>query len=68
MHAKLLVHERLFDRLEPLTVAEVCALLRCHEMTCTNGEEETAHRYPDCSRLKSDPADIATFIASRRTS
>jgi excisionase family DNA binding protein len=68
MDSKPLVHERLFDRLELLTVAEVCAILRCHEKTLYQWVKKgrlTAIRVG--SRLKFDPADVANFIASRRT-
>jgi len=55
--------------LELLTVSEVCGVLRCHEKTVyrwvKNGRL-TAVRVG--TRLKFDPADLASFIASRRTS
>ena len=62
------IHERLFDRLELLTVSEVCAILRCHEKTLYQWVKKgslTAIRIG--SKLKFDPADVAAFIASRRT-
>jgi excisionase family DNA binding protein len=62
------IHERLFDRLELLTVSEVCAILRCHEKTLYQWVKRgslTAIRIG--SKLKFDPADLATFLASRRT-
>jgi len=62
------IHERLFDRLELLTVSEVCAILRCHEKTLYQWVKKgsfTAIRVG--SKLKFDPADVATFIESRRT-
>jgi excisionase family DNA binding protein len=62
------IHERLFDRLELLTVSEVCAILRCHEKTLYQWVKKgalTAIRVG--SKLKFDPADVAAFIISRRT-
>ena len=62
------IHERLIDRLELLTVSEVCAILRCHEKTLYQWVKKgslTAIRVG--SKLKFDPADVATFLASRRT-
>jgi excisionase family DNA binding protein len=62
------IHERLFDRLELLTVREVCAILRCHEKTLYQWVKKgslTAIRIG--SKLKFDPADVAAFIHSRRT-
>ena len=62
------IHERLFDRLELLTVSEVCALLRCHPKTLYQWVKKgslTAIRVG--SKLKFDPADVARFIAARRT-
>ena len=62
------IHERLFDRLELLTVREVCAILRCHEKTLYQWVQRgslTAIRVG--SKLKFDPADLAEFIESRRT-
>jgi excisionase family DNA binding protein len=62
------IHERLFDRLELLTVSEVCAILRCHEKTLYQWVKKgtvTAIRIG--TKLKFDPADVAAFIAARRT-
>ena len=62
------IHERLFDRLGLLTVSEVCAVLRCHEKTLYQWVKKgsiTAIRIG--GKLKFDPADVAAFIASRRT-
>jgi excisionase family DNA binding protein len=62
------IHERLFDRLELLTVSEVCAILRCHEKTLYQWVKRgslTAIRIG--AKLKFDPADVAAFIDSRRT-
>ena len=62
------IHERLFDRLELLTVREVCAVLRCHEKTLYQWVKRgslTAIRIG--SKLKFDPADMAAFLVSRRT-
>ena len=62
------IHERLFDRLELLTVSEVCAILRCHEKTLYQWVKRgslTAIRIG--SKLKFDPADVAAFLTSRRT-
>ena len=62
------IHERLFDRLELLTVTEVSAILRCHEKTLYQWVKKgslTAIRVG--SKLKFDPADVARFIAARRT-
>ena len=62
------IHDRLFDRLELLTVTEVCAILRCHEKTLYQWVKKgslTAIRIG--SKLKFDPADLAAFIAARRT-
>jgi excisionase family DNA binding protein len=62
------IHERLFDRLELLTVSEVCAILRCHEKTLYQWVKRgslTAIRIG--SKLKFDPADVAAFIVSRRS-
>jgi excisionase family DNA binding protein len=61
------IHERLFDRLELLTVSEVCAILRCHEKTLYQWVKKgslAAIRVG--SKLKFDPADLAAFIDSRR--
>lgn len=69
MYSKSFVHERLFDRLELLTVSEVSAILRCDEKALYQWLKKgrlTAIRVG--SRLKFDPVDVATFIASRRTS
>jgi excisionase family DNA binding protein len=63
------VHERLFDKLQLLTVSEVCTILRCHEKTLYHWVKKgrlSAIRVG--SRLKFDPADVAAFITSRRTS
>jgi len=52
------IHERLFDRLELLTVSEVCAILRCHEKTLYQRVKKgaiTAIRVG--AKLKFDPAD-----------
>jgi excisionase family DNA binding protein len=62
------IHDRLFDRLELLTVSEVCAILRCHEKTLYQWVKRgslTAIRIG--SKLKFDPADVAAFLTSRRT-
>jgi excisionase family DNA binding protein len=62
------IHERLFDRLELLTVTEVSAILRCHEKTLYQWVKRgslSAIRIG--GKLKFDPADLATFIHSRRT-
>ena len=62
------IHEQLFDRLELLTVSDVCAILRCHEKTLYKWVKRgslTAIRIG--AKLKFDPADVAAFIASRRT-
>ena len=56
------------DRLELLTVSEVCAILRCHEKTLYQWVKRgslTAIRIG--SKLKFDPADVASFIRCRRT-
>ena len=62
------IHDRLFDRLELLTVSEVCAILRCHEKTLYQWVKRgslIALRVG--SKLKFDLADLAAFIESRRT-
>jgi excisionase family DNA binding protein len=62
------IHEKLFDRLELMTVSEVCAILRCHEKTLYQWVKKgslTAIRVG--AKLKFDPADVAAFLASRRT-
>ena len=62
------IHERLFERLELLTVSEVCAILRCHEKTLYQWVKRgslTVIRIG--SKLKFDPADVAAFLVSRRT-
>jgi excisionase family DNA binding protein len=62
------IHERLFDRLELLTVSEVCVILRCHEKTLYQWVKRgsiTAVRIG--AKLKFDPVDLAAFLASRRT-
>jgi len=62
------IHERLFDTLELLTVSEVCAILRCHEKTLYQWVKRgslIAIRIG--SKLKFDPADLAAFLAARRT-
>ena len=62
------IHERSFDRLELLTVSEVCAIQRCHEKTLNQWVKKgslTAIRIG--SKLKFDPADVAVFISARRT-
>jgi excisionase family DNA binding protein len=62
------IHERLFDRLELMTVSEVCAILRCYEKTLYQWVKKgslTAIRVG--AKLKFDPADVAAFIESRRT-
>ena len=62
------IHAQLSDRLELLTVSEVCAILRCHEKTLYQWVKTgslTAIRV-GC-KLKFDPADLAAFIDSRRT-
>jgi excisionase family DNA binding protein len=68
MGAVIPIHERLFDRLELLTVSEVCSILRCHEKTLYQWVKRgslTAIRIG--SKLKFDPADVAAFLTSRRT-
>jgi excisionase family DNA binding protein len=63
------IHERLFDRLELLTVSEVCAILGCHEKTLYQWVKRgslTAIRIG--LKLKSYPAELSRFIAARRTS
>ena len=62
MYSNRLIHEQLFDKLELLTVGEVCAILRCHEKTLYQWVKKgrlTAIRVG--SRLKFDPADVASF-------
>jgi len=62
------ISDRLFDRMELLTVSDVCAILRCHEKTLYQWVKRgslTAIRIG--SKLKFDPADVAAFIAARRT-
>jgi len=62
------IHERLFDRLELLTVSEVCTILRCHEKILHQWVKRgslTAIRIG--SKLKFDPADVAVFISARRS-
>jgi len=62
------IHDQLFDRLELLTVSEVCAMLRCHEKTLYQWVKKkslTAIRIG--GKLKFDPADVASFIVPRRT-
>jgi len=59
------IHERLFDRLELLTVSEVCAILRCDEKTLYQWVKKgslTAIRVG--SKLKFDPADVARYRRS----
>jgi excisionase family DNA binding protein len=62
------IHERLFDTLELLTVKEVCAILRCHEKTLYKWVKAgSIVAVRTGTRLTFDPADVAAFIASRRT-
>ncbi|HLZ43770.1 MAG TPA: helix-turn-helix domain-containing protein [Candidatus Sulfotelmatobacter sp.] len=62
------IHERLFDKLELLTVTEVCDILRCHPKTlCRWVQKGSVTAIRIGSKLKFDPADVAAFIVSRRT-
>jgi excisionase family DNA binding protein len=62
------IHDRLYQRLALLTAREVCAILRCHEKTLYKWVKAgSIVAIRTGTRLTFDPADVAAFIASRRT-
>jgi excisionase family DNA binding protein len=56
------IHDRLFDRLDLLTVSEFCAILRCHEKTLYQWVKKGSLTAIVGCKLKFDPADLATSL------